>query len=387
VLIFTDGQVSGTEQILAAARSANIRISCLGIGSASQDRFLALLARETGGVSRFVTARERVDLSAVDLFASIGRPVAGGLKAEGSVQPDPPSSVFAGTPVVLFAGLPAGSAECIDFSWNGGRVSLPVPAGDGETGETIRLLQGARLITDWDSRYPSEEALASLDKRKQSRVAARLAELSREYGLASREMSLVAVIRRAGDKPGDLPDTRVVPVGMPRDTAFDAYFRSAGPQLFGALFSARAMPSPAAPDYSRTPKFLNRIRHAESAPEFPASQPGLDLITVAAMLEPDGGMPGITLERRAARTVAAIFAFVSEGHTAPSGAFRTHVARLVSFVETIQGGEQALIDRAVMAAATGIAPAGKWLQLAANSGTTWREVQRALTGPAAEARA
>ncbi len=68
ILILTDGQVSGTEKILADARSADVRLHCLGIGSASQDRFLALLARETGGVSRFVTPRERVDLSAGVLF-------------------------------------------------------------------------------------------------------------------------------------------------------------------------------------------------------------------------------------------------------------------------------------------------------------------------------
>ena len=67
VLILTDGQVSGTEEFSAKAHQTDTRLHCLGIGSASQDRFLALLARETGGVSRFVTARERVDLPAVDL--------------------------------------------------------------------------------------------------------------------------------------------------------------------------------------------------------------------------------------------------------------------------------------------------------------------------------
>ncbi|MEO7651854.1 MAG: VIT and VWA domain-containing protein, partial [Bryobacteraceae bacterium] len=84
VLILTDGQVAGTEEILAQARLSGIRIHCLGIGSASQDRFLSLLARETGGVSRFLTAQERIDLPAVDLFASIGRPVASGIHVEGA---------------------------------------------------------------------------------------------------------------------------------------------------------------------------------------------------------------------------------------------------------------------------------------------------------------
>jgi len=71
ILIITDGQVFGTETILAEARATGIRLSSLGIGTASQDRFLTLLARETGGVSRFVTPRERIDVSAVELFASM----------------------------------------------------------------------------------------------------------------------------------------------------------------------------------------------------------------------------------------------------------------------------------------------------------------------------
>lgn len=36
ILIVTDGQVFGTETILAQARATGIRLSCLGIGSASQ---------------------------------------------------------------------------------------------------------------------------------------------------------------------------------------------------------------------------------------------------------------------------------------------------------------------------------------------------------------
>src|SRR6185369_3435740 len=128
------------------------------------------------------------------------------LKAGGNVQPEAPQLVFAGTPVLLF-GESAG--EAVELSWEGGKLTLPIPEGDARTGETVRLLQGSRLITDWEVRYPADEAVAPLEKRKQSRVAARLAELSRQYGLASREMSLVAVVARTGDRAGDLPETRV----------------------------------------------------------------------------------------------------------------------------------------------------------------------------------
>ena len=129
----------------------------------------------------------------------------------------------------------------IELSWQGGRLNLPVKFSESDIGETVRLLQGSRLITDWESRYPSAEALAPLEKRKQSRVAARLLELSQTYGLASREMSLVAVVTRAGDRPGELPETRVVPVGMAQDTAFGAYFRQFSPDGFSGCFSPDAL--------------------------------------------------------------------------------------------------------------------------------------------------
>jgi Mg-chelatase subunit ChlD len=179
ILILTDGQVFGTEKILVDARSAGVRLHCLGIGSASQDRFLALFARETGGVSRFVTPRERVDLSAVDLFASVGRPVASGLKAGANIQPEPPGFVFSGTPVLLFGEAGETCQKQIELSWHGGGLKLPANSSASEIGETVWLLQGSRLITDWESRFPSSEAVAPLEKRKRSRVAARLLELSR----------------------------------------------------------------------------------------------------------------------------------------------------------------------------------------------------------------
>jgi len=104
ILIITDGQVFGTESILEPIRKKGVRVHCLGIGSASQDRFLAQLASQTGGVNRFLTPAERVDLPAVELFASIGRPVAQNVTAsvrgvEGArITPEPAKEVFRGTP-------------------------------------------------------------------------------------------------------------------------------------------------------------------------------------------------------------------------------------------------------------------------------------------------
>lgn len=382
VLILTDGQVSGTEKILADARSAGVRLHCLGIGSTSRDRFLALLARETGGVSRFVTPRERVDLPAVDLFASVGRPVVSGLKASANganIQPEPPSFVFSGTPVLLFGEGGDTAEDQIELSWLGGSLRLPIPSNESDIGETVRLLQGSRLIADWESRYPSREALAPLERRKQSRVAAQLLALSQTYGLASREMSLVAVATRAGDHPGELPETRVVPVGMPQDTNFAAYF---------------AMGSPAAPHHfmslmAMLPRARGHLLNASIAPA-PAVDAILDwrgpaepadniLLDRASRMDSDGGMPGTNREARAIATVVTVLAFVSQGHTPTRGAFRSHVARLVSFLKSLTGlssDHQQIVAAIVELARKGTASPGEWITLAQTPGDHWHEVER-----------
>ncbi len=395
ILILTDGQVSGTEQILAEARSTGVRLHCLGIGSASQDRFLALLARETGGVSRFVTPRERVDLSAVDLFASVGRPIASELKAGPNIQPEPPSFVFGGTPVLLFGEGGEATDDRIELSWNGGRLSLPVVCNDSGIGETVWLLQGSRLITDWESRYPSTQALASLEKRKESRVAARLLALSQTYGLASREMSLVAVVTRAGDRPGELPETRVVPVGMPQDTHFGAYFAAPPTAMFATAMFARTMAKPL--DSARPAADVEEPMSVESAmmPRMSLAKKMHEafrrrpsggttheiLIDLASRMDADGGMPGDTPESRAGATIVALLAFLSQGNIPTCGTFRSHVKRLVSFLQSVTGlssRHQQLVAAAIELARKGSAPPGDWIALARTPGPHWTEVEAAV---------
>jgi Ca-activated chloride channel family protein len=384
ILILTDGQVSGTEKILADARSAGVRLHCLGIGSASQDRFLALLARETGGVSRFVTPRERVDLSAVDLFASIGRSVASALTASANIQPEPPSCVFSGTPVLLFGEADGEKENQIELTWNGGRLILPVSFSEGAAGETLWLLRGSRLITDWESRYPASRALAPLEKRKQNRIAGRLLSLSETYGLASREMSLVAVVARTGDRPGELPETRVVPLGMPQDVEFglmDRCIMAASPPeaLMAAPTSSPAIPK------SLKRMLIEKMGKMNITPKSPPpAQSDEFLLDLAARVESDGGMPGDNPEARASATVVALLAFLSQGHTPWIGAFRSHVTRLLTFLKSMFGLpslRQPVVSAVIELAAKGRAPAGDWIALAQIPGIHWAEIEKAVLKP------
>ena len=295
-------------------------------------------------------------------------------------NPNLPLVVFAGNPVVLFGEMDANSAT-LDLTWDRGSLNLPIPAGDAPTGQTVRLLQGARLITDWEGRYPSgNESLAPLEKRKQNRVAERLSYLSRTYELASREMSLVAVVARAGDRPGEIPQTSVVPVGMPQDVQFDAYLPPpAPPGLAACVAGAQAMdtPKPLGPRFSPLDSLRGMFR--KSPPPSPDAAPESSediLINLASQLEPDGGMPGQNPSERSARSVALLLAFVAAGHTLTTGAFRSHVARLVQYLTSLN---RKIFDVAIQAARTGNVPPGDWLAAARDSGVPLMiEVEKAL---------
>jgi hypothetical protein len=340
--------------------------------------------------------------------------------------------------VLLFGETP--DSGKIELAWDGGG-SLSIPVGSAGTDDTVWLLQGARLITDWESRYPAAEALAPLDKRKQSRVAARLKELSGTYGLASREMSLVAVVKRDGDRSGQLPETRIVPVGMPQDTAFGAYFHapggapaSAATGAFTRMLQSQAVPSmsmpqaymppppmplapaakpsspgdftkllrsPVPPQQAMAPpsppatggrsvaaRFLARVRSTrlsepeqdeQAAPATPTTEDSL--LALASAMDSDGGMPGRNADDRGSAGAVALLAFVVNGHTPSSGAFRTHVARLMKFLQSLAGlnaAKRGLLDQALSAAQTGKSPSGDWLILARSGGDRWGALAKAF---------
>jgi len=92
-------------------------------------------------------------------------------------------------------------------------------------------------------------------------------------------------------------------------------------------------------------------------------------------------MPGKNSESRGSATVIAVLAFLSQGHTPTIGAFRSHVARLVSFLQSLTGlasYQQEMVAAVIELARKGTAPAGEWITLARTSGDHWKEVERGV---------
>ncbi len=347
VMVITDGQVMGTETILTTARATGIRLHCLGIGSASQDRFLSQLAEQTGGQCRFLTPREAVDLPAVEMFAAISNPVAWNVQADvpddddAAIEPPPAGRVYEGSPLMTYGRATPGADRRLRISAEtaaGPRaIEAPLAVEPLDMAEAARCFRGAKLIANFEARMTGDEVAGRAAALQRRREESALAALSEEYELASRAMSLVAVIRRKGDRAGTVPTTQVVPVGLPEDLSFGAYFRSVGaahgPAAAPLLFECLAKVESAAPSHA-----------------YPRSDAWDWLMDLAAKLQPDGGLPGSTDEERWIRSAIALFCFMSEGHTARRGAFRHHVRRLIEFLRaspyvSLEPRAQRLLDR------------------------------------------
>ena len=366
LFVVTDGQVAGTETIVSRFHESGMRIHCLGIGAASQDRFLTLLSRGTGGVCRFLTPRERVDLGALDLFASVGRPLAAdvqvrfsGLQGAATVV-SPPTAVFEGHPLVIMAKAAGAGQGAVHLAWAGGTKTRQVDLSleNSPEAETVRLLQGARLITDTDATLDAElGARPEAEGREAKRWREKLESLSKEYGLASRAMSLVAVVERAGDDASKVPVTRVVPVGMPQDVQLASYFGSAPVTALHShdLVGFRQSPpfhltgAPPAPRRVMRKMMWEQGEHLFSglcerllcSPERGAAetqavtfaQEDLEDILIRKFgASQDGGLEGPSEELRLLRSLAALLILGLLGYSGRTGPFRAILSKLVGFV-------------------------------------------------------
>lgn len=399
ILLLTDGQVYETRTIIARARKAGARVHCLGIGSASQDRFLALLARETGGASHFATPRERVDEAALRLFGAIGVPAAERLRCEVTglpgvrLVPEPPPVARVNEPVPIFGSCDGPGEGILHVAWDGGSLETPLVITSIEEivdrdeasllfGEALKLIQGARLTTAAemmdDEKAETRRAAARIEKQREKRWI----QLAEEYGLANPAMSLVAVVERAGDQPGDVPVTRVVPVGMPQDTEIDSYFAhplgmtpptSRVASLFSPVVCHCVDKNERYEDASLgIPTFLRRHRTVEKTDSNEAGL--LDLLFgMVVTIEVDGGLPGQDMEERIAHTLAGILVLLDYERNSGEQGFAAHARRMTDFLhaheaEPLPQERDALLRQALAAIDNNQVPEGDWCEAYARLG-------------------
>ena len=214
-------------------------------------------------------------------------------------------------------------------------------------------------------------------------------------------MSLVVVVTRQGDRPDQLPETRVVPVGMPRGTKFGSYFAKRWtPIRVGMPMQRRTAPASPEPVTFHAAGYegsgfecFDSFFGTSSPPEQRVHKNTNDdiLLELAARIEADGAMPGKNAAARVLTTVITVLAFVSEGHTAKHGAFRSHVERMVQYLKFVgrpnffqsagklSEHEKQLVEAILKLVKKETARAGDWVKLAQSSVHTWKDVEQSVT--------
>ena len=79
-------------------------------------------------------------------------------------------------------------------------------------------------------------------------------------------------------------------------------------------------------------KLVERIQSAQDVTQNATQHDELSE-DLAAMIEPDGGMPGDNIEERVLSTMIVLIYLTQEGSTRDTGAFQSHMNKLMNFLE------------------------------------------------------
>jgi Ca-activated chloride channel homolog len=247
IFLLTDGDVFHTGPIIDQMVKAKIRVHILGINTASQDRFMSQLARRCGGISKTIGPREDVSVAALELFNTARKPlrmntVATVTLADGKTQKHSIETIWENRPVLITDNGTTGKAHPVKVDL-GGDIQVVLDRTVTVQDGLNALLWAGRRVEDLETTLDangSDGPVGVLTK-------AELKEVSTKYGLASRVMSLVSVIKRVGDVAGTQMDQKVVAVGTPEDVSASGVFGQAaaavnyvGPGVYCATAAAPA---------------------------------------------------------------------------------------------------------------------------------------------------
>jgi Ca-activated chloride channel family protein len=207
VLMITDGEIDGIENVMASAKASGHRIFIVGIGTSPAESHLRRLAQATGGACDFVAPGEAVDLAILRMFARLRSPRLESISLAWPEECIPicvsnlNTNVFDSDTVTVFALLPTipeGELRLL-----GRRV------GNAEQEEIGSVLFGQDVIEGDDF---SRVAASIWINAKANTVDEKIAqELAVSYQLVTEYTNFLLVHERAEeDKASDMPELHQV---------------------------------------------------------------------------------------------------------------------------------------------------------------------------------
>ena len=211
VLLITDGEIWGVDEVLRSARESAHRVFAIGVGSAPAESLLRSLAEQTGGACELVSPHQDVAAVILRMFRRLRAPRATDVQVdwgqEATWQSPPAHALYAGDTLHLFARLPARPNRPPVLSWrsSGKAAQASARAVDSAAGGHVARLGAAAQLATMPGAVPADAQGAAREQRLQ---------LALRYQLVTDQTNLLLVhVREDAGKAVGLPDlVRIAPM-------------------------------------------------------------------------------------------------------------------------------------------------------------------------------
>jgi Ca-activated chloride channel family protein len=208
LVVLTDGQVTNTDAVLDAVRRCRdrVRVFTFGIGRGASHHLVRGLARAGRGAAEFIYPGERIEAKVMRQFARALAPAMTDMQIDwGALRatqvPSGLGSCFADEPLRSYAWLDEVDDGVVTLRGRGPNGplswSLNIRRDDVVNGTTIGTLTARARIREIEEGGEWSAARGSQQRdRKNDHTVSEVVRLAMEYGLASRDTSLVAIEKR-----------------------------------------------------------------------------------------------------------------------------------------------------------------------------------------------
>lgn len=225
LIFMTDGSITNEAEMLEAIERSRgrSRVFMIGIGSAPNSFLMTRMAEVGRGTYTHIGDTAEVNARMTELLDRLTRPAVTELRArivgaDAEITPQPLPDLYAGEPLLLFArGAALSGTLEVSGRIGGAEWRQSMPLADAVEGPGVARMWARRRVAEIEI----ADTLGTIDP---DQATDGIARLGLDYGMVTRETSLVAVDRTPARPPGARLTREELPLNLPHGWDFDALF-------------------------------------------------------------------------------------------------------------------------------------------------------------------